>query len=136
MVKQTQPAQSGINRQIFKGFCSRSDQSNYKLYDFALIKQDLINRLSIRKGERLENPEFGTIIYDVLFEPLTDDIRQAILDDITANVNADPRISADNIIVSQSDHGISVQVDLTYVPYNITEKLAFGFDENSTLRLS
>ena len=136
MVKQTQRAQSGINRQVFRGFSSRSEQSNYKLYDFELIKQDLINRLSIRKGERLENPEFGTIIYDVLFEPLTEDLKQAILDDITSNVNADPRISADNIIVSQSDHGISVQVDLTYVPYNITEKLAFGFDENSTLRLS
>ena len=136
MVKQTQTPQTGINKQMFSGFSSRAEQSNYKLYDFELIKQDLINRLSIRKGERLENPEFGTIIYDVLFEPLTDDIRQAILDDITANVNADPRISADNIIVSQSDYGISVQVDLTYVPYNITEKLAFGFDENSTLRLS
>jgi len=136
MVKQTQRAQSGINKQVFRGFSSRAEQSNYKLYDFGLIKQDLINRLSIRKGERLENPEFGTIIYDVLFEPLTEDLKQAILDDITANVNADPRISADNIIVSQSDHGISVQVDLSYVPYNTTEKLSFGFDENSTLRLS
>ena len=136
MVKQTQKAQSGSNKQVFSGFSSRAEQSNYKLYDFELIKQDLINRLSVRKGERLENPEFGTIIYDVLFEPLTEALRQSILDDITANVNADPRISADNIVVSQSDHGISVQVDLTYVPYNITEKLAFGFDENSTLRLS
>ena len=136
MVKQTQKAQSGINSQVFKGFSSRAEQSNYKLFDFALIKQNLINRLSVRKGERLENPEFGTMIYDVLFEPLTDTLKQAILDDITANVNADPRISADNIVVSQSDHGISIQVDLTYVPYNITEKLKFGFDENSTLRLS
>ncbi len=136
MVKQTQKSQSGVNRQVFSGFSSRAEQSNYKLYDFALIKQDLINRLSIRKGERLENPEFGTIIYDVMFEPLTEDLKQTILDDITRNVSADPRISADNIVVSQSDHGISVQVDLTYVSYNITEKLAFGFDENSTLRLS
>jgi phage baseplate assembly protein W len=120
----------------FKGFSSRAEQNNYKLYDFALIKQNLINRLSIRKGERLENPEFGTIIYDVLFEPLTNDLKQAILDDITANVNADPRLSSDNILVSQSDHGISVQVDLTYKPYNITEKLIFGFDENSSIRLS
>ena len=136
MAKQTQNTKTGINKQIFKGFSSRAERSNYKLYDFELIKQDLINRLSIRKGERLENPEFGTIIYDVLFEPLTEDLKEAILEDITANVNADPRISADNIVVSQSDHGISVQVDLTYVPYNITEKLAFGFDENSTLYLS
>ena len=136
MVKQTQTPQTGINKQTFSGFSSRAEQNNYKLYDFALIKQNLINRLSIRKGERLENPEFGTIVYDVLFEPLTDDLQQAILDDITANVNADPRLSSDNILVSQSDHGISVQVDLTYKPYNITEKLIFGFDENSSIRLS
>ena len=49
--------------QVFKGFSSRAENSNYKLYDFELIKQDLINRLSVRKGERVENPEFGTIIY-------------------------------------------------------------------------
>ena len=122
--------------QVFKGFSSKSTNTNYKLYDFELIKQDLMNRLSVRKGERVENPEFGTIIYDMIFEPLTEDTKQAILDDITANVGADPRLAADNIVVSQSDHGISVQVDLTYVPYNITEKLRFGFDENSTLGLS
>ena len=43
----------------FKGFSSRADQKNFKIYDFEVAKQDLINRLSIRKGERVENPEFG-----------------------------------------------------------------------------
>ena len=47
----------------FKGFSSRSERTNFKLYDFELIKQDLMNRLSVRKGERVENPAFGTIIY-------------------------------------------------------------------------
>ena len=50
----------------FKGFSSRADRQNFKLYDFEVAKQDLINRLSIRKGERVENPEFGTIIYDAI----------------------------------------------------------------------
>ena len=103
---------------VFKGFSSRADQSNYKLYDFALIKQDLINRLSVRKGERVENPEFGTIIYDVLFEPLTDDIKQAVADDITANLNADPRLQTEEIIVSEFEHGIAVQATIRFVPYN------------------
>ena len=53
----------------FKGFSSREDKQNFKLYDFEVAKQDLINRLSVRKGERVENPEFGTIIYDAIFEP-------------------------------------------------------------------
>ena len=124
------------NKGIYRGFSSKSDQTNYKLYDFELIKQDLINRLSVRKGERVENPEFGTIIYDAIFEPLTEALRQAIADDITANLNADPRLSTKEINISEYEHGIAVECSLTYLPYDITEKLIFKFDENSSVSLS
>jgi phage baseplate assembly protein W len=120
----------------FKGFSSRADKRNFKLYDFEVAKQDLINRLSIRKGERVENPEFGTIIYDAIFEPFTEALKDAIVDDITANLNADPRISTQEILVTEADKGIAIQATITYVPLNITEKLRFNFDENSLLRLS
>ena len=120
----------------FKGFSSRADRQNFKVYDFECAKQDLINRLSIRKGERVENPEFGTIIYDCLFEPFTEVLKEQILEDITANLNADPRISTEEIIVTEADHGIAIQATIKYVPLDITEKLQFKFDENSLLRLS
>ena len=120
----------------FKGFSSRADKKNFKLYDFEVAKQDLINRLSVRKGERVENPEFGTIIYDAIFEPFTENLKDAIVEDITANLNADPRIATQDIIVSEADKGIAIQATITYVPLNITEKLSFNFDENSLLRLS
>ena len=120
----------------FKGFSSRADKKNFKLYDFEVAKQDLINRLSIRKGERVENPEFGTIIYDAIFEPFTEALKDAIVEDITANLNADPRISTEEILVTEADKGIAIQATITYVPLNITEKLRFNFDENSLLRLS
>jgi phage baseplate assembly protein W len=120
----------------FKGFSSKADKQNFKLYDFECAKQDLINRLSIRKGERVENPEFGTIIYDAIFEPFTEALKDAILEDVTANLNADPRIATEEILVTEADKGIAIQATITYVPLNITEKLRFGFDENSLLRLS
>jgi len=120
----------------FKGFSSRADKKNFKLYDFEVAKQDLINRLSVRKGERVENPEFGTIIYDAIFEPFTEALKDAIVDDITANLNADPRISTEEILVTEADKGIAIQATITYVPLNITEKLRFNFDENSLMRLS
>ena len=120
----------------FKGFSSRANQKNFKLYDFEVAKQDLINRLSVRKGERVENPEFGTIIYDAIFEPFTEALKDAIVDDVTANLNADPRISTEEILVSEADKGIAIQATIKYVPLNITEKLQFNFDENSLLRLS
>jgi phage baseplate assembly protein W len=120
----------------FKGFSSRADKKNFKLYDFEVAKQDLINRLSVRKGERVENPEFGTIIYDAIFEPFTEALKDAIVDDVTANLNADPRISTQEILVTEADKGIAIQATINYVPLDITEKLRFNFDENSLLRLS
>jgi phage baseplate assembly protein W len=120
----------------FKGFSSRADKKNFKLYDFEVAKQDLINRLSVRKGERVENPEFGTIIYDAIFEPFTEALKDAIVDDVTANLNADPRIATEEILVTEADKGIAIQATIKYVPLNITEKLRFNFDENSLLRLS
>jgi len=120
----------------FKGFSSRADKRNFKLYDFEVAKQGLINRLSVRKGERVENPEFGTIIYDAIFEPFTEALKSAIVDDVTANLNADPRIATEEILVTEADKGIAIQATITYVPLDITEKLRFNFDENSLLRLS
>ena len=125
--------QSGIT---FKGFSSRAERQNFKVYDFECAKQDLINRLSIRKGERVENPEFGTIIYDAIFEPFTDALKESIIEDITNNLNADPRLSIQDIRVTEADHGIAIQATITYVPLDITETMRFDFDENALLRLS
>ena len=127
---------SSSKQVTFKGFSSRADRTNFKLYDFEVAKQDLINRLSVRKGERVENPEFGTMIYDAIFEPFTEALKDAIVDDITANLNADPRIATEEILVFEADKGIAIQATIIYVPLNITEKLRFNFDENSLLRLS
>ena len=120
----------------FKGFSSKAERQNFKVYDFECVKQDLINRLSVRKGERVENPEFGTIIYDCLFEPFTDSLKDQITEDITANLNADPRLATEEIQVMEVDHGIAIQATIRYIPLDITEKLQFKFDENSLQRLS
>ena len=120
----------------YKGFSSKAEKQSFKVYDFECVKQDLINRLSVRKGERVENPEFGTIIYDVLFEPFTEALKETIVEDVTANLNADPRISTEEINVLEEDHGIAIQATIRYVPLDISEKLQFKYDENSLLRLS
>ena len=120
----------------FKGFSSKAEKQNFKVYDFECVKQDLINRLSVRKGERVENPEFGTIIYDCLFDPFTEALKDQITDDITANLNADPRLATEEIQVMEVDHGIAIQATIRYIPLDITEKLQFKFDQNSLERLS
>jgi phage baseplate assembly protein W len=118
----------------YKGFSSISgDSKSYSLYDLALIKQDLINHFHIRQGERLENPAFGTIIWDVLFEPLTEEMKNIIIKNVEDIINHDPRVVADNVIVTTYESGIQIECMLTYLPYNIQEALQFKFDQDNGL---
>lgn len=118
----------------YRGFSTvNSNAQGYSLYDFELIKQDLINHFHIRQGEKLSNPSFGCIIWEMLFEPFTADIQEAIIDNVTAIVNYDPRIRAESIIVDTYEHGISIECTLTFIPYNISEVLRFRFDQRNGL---
>lgn len=118
----------------YKGFSTvSSDSNNGSLYDLALIKQDLINHFHIRKGEKLENPEFGTIIWDMLFEPLTPRIKEIIVNDVTAVINSDPRTRPVQVIVTQIEKGLQIEATLLYVPYNIQETLQFAFDSRNMI---
>ena len=116
----------------YKGFSTVNTNSvKGSLYDLALIKQDLINQFYIRKGEKLENPDFGTIIWDMLFEPLTEQIKTLIANDVTTIVNSDPRIQSIQTIVTQVEYGLQIELTLLYVPYNIQESMQLTFDQAS-----
>jgi phage baseplate assembly protein W len=118
----------------YRGFSSISDETeSFSLYDLALIKQDIINHFHIRQGERLMNPEFGTIIWDVIFEPLTDDLQELIAQNVADIINYEPRVVANNIIVTAYESGIQIECDLTYLPYDVSESLRFRFDQDNGL---
>lgn len=117
----------------YKGFNSKETSRNFKLYDIDLVKQDLINHFYIRKGEKLENPEFGTVIWDMLFENFTEDVKNIIAKDVEDIVNYDPRLQVNEVAIDSTDQGIRIQVDLTYVPFNVNERMTFDFDKDNSV---
>ena len=117
----------------YKGFNSKESSRNFKLYDIDLVKQDLINHFYIRKGEKLENPEFGTVIWDMLFENFTEDVKNIIAKDVEDIVNYDPRLQVNEVAIDSTDQGIRIQVDLTYVPFNVNERMTFDFDKDNSI---
>ena len=133
-VKENKTPSAPLGPRAYRGISTVNPESNsFNLYDVALIKQDLLNHFHIRQGEKLENPEFGTIIWDALFEPLTESMKQAIIENVTAIVNYDPRVQVNNVIVDSYESGIQIECDLTYLPYNISESMRLKFDENQGL---
>jgi phage baseplate assembly protein W len=134
VLKGPNQAQQVPGTKTYKGFSTVSmDANSYSLYDFALIKQDLLNHFHIRLGERLEQPEFGTIIWDVIFEPLTDEVKDLIRKNVETIINYDPRVQAQDITVTSYESGIQLECTLTYLPYNISETLQLRFDQANGL---
>jgi phage baseplate assembly protein W len=118
--------------QMYRGFSTvNTNSQNFALYDFELIKQDILNSFYVRQGERLMNPTFGCVIWDLLFEPLTPQVQDVILQNVNFLLNYDPRVQASNITVTPYDTGIQIQATLTYVPYNLSENLQVQFDQTN-----
>lgn len=124
------PQQASSGR-AYRGFSTVSqDTDNFALYDFELIKQDIINHFHIRQGEKLSDPTFGTIIWDLLFEPFTDKVQAAIIKNVSDIINYDPRVQVESIVVDNYEQGIEVNCEISYLPYSIREQLVFRFDQS------
>ena len=133
-VKSSKRPQSQIESRAYRGLSTvNNENSSYNLYDIALIKQDIINHFHIRVGEKLENPEFGTIIWDVLFEPMTEILKEAIANNVTEIINYDPRVQVEEVIVDTYESGILIECTLTYLPYSISESMRLKFDEDNSI---
>jgi len=114
----------------YRGHSTYNRSRRFRLTDFELAKQDLFNYFNIRKGEKLMNPEFGTIIWNILFEPFTISTRDAVAEDIKRIVSYDPRLVAENIDVHEQDYGLLVELTVRYVPTNQAELMKINFDRN------
>lgn len=115
----------------YLGFSTYNRIRKFSVNDFELVKQDLFNHFHIRKGEKLMNPNFGTIIWDMLYEPYTEAVRQAITEDIRRVVSYDPRIAAENIKISEFTNGISIELTVRYNITNQQTRMVVQFDRQS-----
>jgi phage baseplate assembly protein W len=116
---------------LYKGFSTYNRSKHFRITDFELVKQDLLNHFNIRKGEKLMNPDYGTIIWDTLFDPLDDDTKNVIVQDVKRIIGSDPRVGAQNVIVTQFEFGIQIEIDLVYISNNQRNLLSLTFDRNS-----
>jgi phage baseplate assembly protein W len=119
--------------QFYRGFSTIDNLSNVKIYDSLLVKQDLINHFNTKKGERLMNPEFGTIIWDLLYDPLTEALKQDIEADVRTILNSDPRINPIAVSIDEKDFGILIEVSMTYSANDESDTMRFAFDKDAGL---
>ena len=122
--------QQNIKTQVpyFVGF-NTVGQPNppYSLTNVALIKRDLENTFATPKGSRVMLPNFGTDIYNYLFDPFDEPTKNAIIEDAISVIQGEPRVKLVSIDVYQQDQALNIIMILLFLPESITDNLFVSF---------
>ena len=114
---------------MYRGFSTlEGDFSSSRLEDTELIKRGLLNSFAIRKGEKVGNPGYGSSVLDLVMEPLTEEVKNMLLAEVTATIALDPRVSLQQLVIDEYANGLQAQINLIYVQTNKSESLVINFD--------
>jgi len=106
---------------------------NTVLVDKDLALRDLMNHFYTRKGERVMNPNFGSILPDLVFEPLDDITEQAARDDVQNIIDSDPRWIFSEVNLSKpTDHQLDIRVRVVYDDTGLAEELYLTYTSEIT----
>jgi len=68
-----------------------------------------------------------------LFEQFTEQVKEIIAKDVEDIINYDPRIAVNSVAVDSTEQGIRIEADITYIPFNINERMTFDFDRANSV---
>ena len=114
---------------MYRGFSTL--QGNFlstKVVDTELVKRDLLNAFAIRKGEKVGTPGYGSGVLDLVMEPLTEEVKNLLLEEVTSTIAQDPRVSLQQLVIEEYENGLQAQINLLYVQSNQSENLVINFD--------
>lgn len=99
----------------------------YSLTNIEIVKRDINNQFATPMGSRVMLPNFGTRIYEYLFDPFDEYTKNTIIEDAVRVIQSDPRVSLVNIDVFQEDQALNIVMTLLFKPESITDNMFVTF---------
>lgn len=95
---------------LYRGYSSFEFENtgSFKINDVDLIKLDLLNHIFTRRGERVMMPRFGTIIPDLVFEPLDEETIDLLESELRLVFDFDPRVELLDLVVTPNSDNNAV----------------------------
>lgn len=113
----------------YSGFSTKNKKAiNHVLTGNDLVIEDLMNEIMTRKGERIMLPTFGSIIHEMIFEPLTAEVRELIDADLREIISNEPRVELLNLSLTEKDHSVSVFIQINIIPSNDVKELVIDLE--------
>jgi phage baseplate assembly protein W len=120
----------------FIGFNTQNQFKKFTLINNELIKRDFLNSLQIRQGQLPGRPDYGTTLWDYVFENLDTTTEQGIINEIQRMVGLDPRIAFTGAVLYPQSNGLLIEVEIQYVTGTTSETLQLFFDQQNNTLLS
>ncbi len=100
---------------LYRGFSTKTRTGiDTRVFDIELVKADLKNKFDTRLGERVGRPDEGSIIHDLLFEPIDSRTEALVTADAQRIINEDPRVELIDMVVDFTPEANTIQINMTY----------------------
>jgi len=103
----------------------------YSVNDIPLVVRDFVNALNITQGQKVGQPQYGTTLWDFVFEPNTADVQFQLETEIRRVASQDPRIVLDYVRAYPQENGILLEVQMAVAPFNEALMLSVFFDSTT-----
>jgi len=77
-------------------------------------------------------PQFGSVIWDMLFEPLDETTISIIDADVRSIIKNDPRWNLESISISEGPNSLNIEVIVNYLPADETIILPLIYDKGTS----
>lgn len=115
----------------FVGFNTQGQYKKFTLVDSALIKRDLLNAFNIRQGQLPGRPEYGTVLWNYVFESQVNETEQAIVAEVQRVAGGDPRLQIASVNIFPQQNGLLIEIELQILPSTDAERLSIFFDQQN-----
>ena len=113
----------------FIGFNTQNQFKKFTLVDGELIKRDLLNAFNITQGQLPGRPDYGTTLWDFLFENQDQVTMAAILREIQRVAGGDPRVYLSDVNVYPQENGVLIELEVQFFPNTDAQLLSVFFDQ-------
>ena len=77
------------------------------------------------------NPNFGSIVWDMLYEPLDAANKDEIVEDCKVIISKDPRVELQDLNVMEYESGLRINIGINILPYNKTATMLLNFERET-----
>jgi phage baseplate assembly protein W len=103
----------------------------FTLTDSKLVIRDIINAFSIKQGDKVGQPTYGTNLWNYLFEPNTADVRTEMETEIRRVIAEDTRVMLNSVAIFPQENGVLFELEVAFDPFNQPTVIGLQMDKGT-----